>query len=169
MHALGADDNACLWFTSFLSKRTQVTCCSNAKSDPASISIGVAQGSIIGPLLFIVYVNDLPKCLKFCDVTRYADDTVLSFASFSTDEIQRKMNSDLNCIHNWLLDNQLSLNVDKSKFMLIGSSQRLSKLDEITISINDSALANVQSFLYLGILVNQYCTWGDHVTILVPG
>jgi hypothetical protein len=47
--------------------------------------------------------------------------------------------------------------------MLIGSSQRLSKIDSITISINDSALANVQSFLYLGILVNRYCTWGDHV------
>ena len=90
-------------------------------------------------------MNDLPKCLKFCDVTLYADDTVLSFASSSTDEIQRKMNSDLNCIHNWLLDNQLTLNVEKSKFMLIGSSQRLSKIDSITISINDSALANVQS------------------------
>ena len=123
IRALGADDNACLWFTSFLSNRTQVTCCNTAKSDPASIFIGVAQGSILGPLLFIVYVNDLPKCLKFCDVTLYADDTVLSFASSSTDEIQRKMNSDLNCIHNWLLDNQLTLNVEKSKFMLIGSSQ----------------------------------------------
>ena len=126
IRALGADDNACLWFTSFLSNRTQVTCCNTAKSDPASISIGVAQGSILGPLLFIVYVNDLPKCLKFCDVTLYADDTVLSFASSSTDEIQRKMNSDLNCIHNWLLDDQLTLNVENSKFMLIGNSQRLS-------------------------------------------
>jgi hypothetical protein len=130
----GADDNACIWFRSFLSNRSQVTCFRNVNSDPASISIGVAQCSILGPLLFIIYINDLPDVLEYCNVTLYADDTVLSYASSSIQEIQTKLNSDWNRISDWLNANQLTLNTKKTKFLLIGSNHRLSKIDSITIS-----------------------------------
>ena len=68
LSGLGVDDAARDWFNSFLSNRCQVTCCNNAMSDPASVSIGVAQGSILGPLLFIIYMNDLPDVLDHCSV-----------------------------------------------------------------------------------------------------
>ena len=64
-------------------------------SDIAPVSIGVAQGSVLGPLLFIIYMNDLPDVLQFCQVTLYADDTVLYVASKSAADLQRKINADL--------------------------------------------------------------------------
>ena len=82
-------------------------------SNQEPVSIGVAQGSILGPLLFVIYMNDLPDVLEHCSVTLYADNTVLSF------KIELKLNSDLNSVKNWMQTNQLTLKIKKSKFMLI--------------------------------------------------
>ena len=97
----GVDDTAQNWFDSFLSNRNQVTCCGRAQSDPDIVSVGVAQGSILGPLLFIIYMNDLPNVLESCSVTLYADDTVLYFSSKLISEIETKMNSDLRQVCDW--------------------------------------------------------------------
>ena len=72
LHLLGGDDHACEWFESFLSDRSQVTVYDNVQSKTAKISMGVAQWSIIGPLLFVIYVNDLPNVLESCQVTLFA-------------------------------------------------------------------------------------------------
>ena len=82
-------------------------------SNQEPVSIGVAQGSILGPLLFVIYMNDPPDVLEHCSVTLYADNTVLSF------KIELKLNSDLNSVKNWMQTNQLTLKIKKSKFMLI--------------------------------------------------
>ena len=82
-------------------------------SNQEPVSIEVAQGSILGPLLFLIYMNDLPDVLEHCSVTLYADNTVLSF------KIELKLNSDLNSVKNWMQTNQLTLKIKKSKFMLI--------------------------------------------------
>ena len=72
-----------------------MTNCNDGCSKIAPVSIGVAQGFILGPLLFIIYMNDLPDVLQFCQVTLYADDTVLYLASKSAADLQRKINADL--------------------------------------------------------------------------
>ena len=77
------DSTAYNWFEWYLSNRCQVTACNNSQSDQAIVPIGVPQGSILGPLLFTVYINDLPDRLEFCDITLYADDTVLFISSKS--------------------------------------------------------------------------------------
>ena len=83
----GVDDAAKAWFTSFLTNRKQVTSCNDVCSKVAPVSIGVAQGCI--------YMNDLPGVLQLCQVTLYADDTVLYLASKSTVDLQSKINADL--------------------------------------------------------------------------
>ena len=143
LSGLGVDDAARDWFNSFLSNRCQVTCCKNAMSDLPSISIGVPQGSILGPLLFIIYMNDLPDVLDHCSVTLYADDTVLYLASKSITKVESKINSDLSRVCSWMRANQLTLNIKKSKSMLIGSIARLSKVHSIVISTDSKPLEEV--------------------------
>ena len=160
---LGMDNVALEWLSSFLTNRCQITYCNGAYSDLTPISLGIAQGSILGPLLFICYMNDLPDVLKHCNVTIYADDTVLSYASKSISEFQSKINSDLRRICEWMQANKLTLNTKKSKFMVIGWHARLSKIDSIVILANNTPLEQVSSFPYLGLVINQNLTWCDHI------
>ena len=97
----GLDETVQNWFDSFLFNRSQVTCCANAQSVPDTVSVGVAQGSILGPLMFIIYMNDLPNVLEFCNITLYADYTVLYFSSKLIIEIESKLNSDLRNVCDW--------------------------------------------------------------------
>ena len=90
----------------------------NTQSDKDILSIGVPQGSILGPLLFTIYINDLPDHLKHCDVTLFAGDTVLYSSSISIHTIQSILNSDLDHLNRMLMLNQLSLNISKSKCLL---------------------------------------------------
>ena len=151
------------WFESYLSNRCQVTVCNGIKSSPETVQIGVPQGSILGPLLFTLYINDLLDYLEHCDVTLYADDTVLFISDKSLHNIKSHMNSDLEKLNNWLKLNYLTLSISKSKFMIIGSSQRLNKIDSISFKVDNMDLDEVSSFKYLGIVINNRLTWQDHV------
>ena len=159
----GVDETVQNWFDSFLFNRSQVTCCANAQSVPNTVSVGVAQGSILGPLMFITYMNDLPNVLEFCNIALYADDTVLYFFSKLITKIESKLNSDVRHVCDWLKHNQLTLNIKKSQFMLIGSNARLSRIDSIIISVDGKLLEEAQCFPYLGLVINKNLTWEDHV------
>ena len=117
----------------------------------------------MGPLLFSLYINDLPNYLEHCDVTLYADDTVLFIFDKSLHNIKSNMNSNLEKLNNWLKLSHLTLSTSKSKFMIIGSSQRLNKIDSISFKIDNMDLDEVSSFKYLGIIINDRLTWQDHV------
>ena len=92
-------------------------------SSSCFLSCDVSQGTIVGPLLFLLYINDLPNCLSNCEPRMYADDTHLTYAS---NNIQTSLNEDLENVQNWLRANKLTLNMTKTEFMLIASRQRLS-------------------------------------------
>ena len=151
------------WFESYLSARTQVTVHGQCTSKPAQVPIGVAQGSILGPLLFLIYINDLPDVLQHADITTYADDTAIYCSSSCSKDLELKLNYDLEKVCNWLKDNHLTLNVTKSNFMLIGSSQKLSSMNDITICADDKPLDSVHSIKYLGVTINENLTWEDHI------
>ena len=104
-------------------------------------------------------MNDLPNVLEFCNIAWYADDTVLYFSSKLVTEIE----SDLRHVCDWLKHNQLTLNIKKSQFMLIGSNARLSRIDSIIISADGKHLEEAQCFPYLGLVINKNLTWEDHV------
>ena len=147
------------WFKSYLSNRKQSTCYDNCLSKSADIDIGVPQGSILGPLLFSIYVNDLPKALKFMDITLYADDTVLYYSSKHLSSLRQSINADLENVSNWLELNHLTLNIGKSKSMIIGSSQKLKNVDTTL----HPTLEPVESFKYLGVMISKSLCWDDHL------
>jgi len=93
----------------------------------------------------------------------FADDTAFYCHENSLTDLQLKLNADLAAIKSWLHDNKLTLNVAKSKFMIIGSRMKLSQFNDIALVDNNDWLENVTEFKYLGVTINQYLTWHDHI------
>ena len=99
------------WFTDYLSNRQQVVIYDNYRSDNYPVSYGVPQGSILGPLLFLIYIDDLSKVLKHSDVIMYADDTVLYFSHEDIKNIEVALSEDMDAVAQWLQRNQLVINL----------------------------------------------------------
>ena len=118
LSSFGFNRSALQWFTSYLTNRTQSVCVNGVVSDSQTIMFGVPQGSVLGPLLFIMYINDLPHVIRFCNIELYADDTLLYFASSNVSSIETNLTTDLENVINWLHSNFLILNLRKTKIML---------------------------------------------------
>jgi len=88
LNSLGLDSNSMDWLKSYLSAREQVVLIGNCLSCPKPISVGVPQGSILGPLLFIIYINDLPQCLRHCKMILYADDTLIYSSAKTAQDVE---------------------------------------------------------------------------------
>ena len=136
------------WFQSYLTSRFQRTVIGQATSCNRRVSVGVPQGSILGPFLFSIYINDLPTCLKHTSVTLFADDTALYFSAKSTTDLQQMLNEDLASVAEWLNDHKLTLNVAKSNFMIIGSSQRLKSVEKFSLQICGEFLDKPDCYKY---------------------
>ena len=147
------------WFRSYLSGRVQQTMSVNALSPPAKITMGVPQGSILEPLLFLMYINGIQSELQHSKMTMFADDMAFYCHENSPTNLQSKLNADLAAITSWLHDNKLTLNVTKSKFMVIGG-RRVTNYNDIALVANNDQLENVTKFKYLGVIINQHLLLG---------
>ena len=152
------------WFTSYLSSRTAVTSINNIKSTPKPVTVGVPQGSILGPLLFLIFINDLPQCLKHCKSILYADDTLLYYSTKTENELQDKINEDLNSLSQWLNNNLLTLNYEKTKFMIFYNKNQSTNVD---IAIQNEKVSQETSFRYLGVTLSSDLTWHDHIDNMI--
>ena len=112
------------WFKSYLTNRTQRCSVNGCLSYFTTLKCGVPQGTILGPLLFLIYINDLPNCLSFSIPRMYADDTHITHAGSDLHLIQPSLSHDLEKLSKWLVSNRLTLNATKTEFMLIGSKYR---------------------------------------------
>ena len=162
----GINNNALQLLQSYLSNRKQYTVLDNVESSFLSIKTGVPQGSILGPLLFIIYVNDLHLASKMFQPVIYADDTTLS-ASLSTfgsagQDRDRHINNELNSISHWLKLNKLSLNSSKTKAMLFHNPRR--NVIYPLINIDQVAIEFVDTFNYLGIIIDKNLSWKSHIS-----
>ena len=127
----GVSGNELAWFKSHLQDRRQLCKVNGVSSRIEEIHCGVPQGSCLGPLLFIVYINDLPFCLESCQVTMYADDTSISFAAKSVNDLNMTLNRELDSLRKWLQGNKLSLNVLKTQAMGACGGTRLQVLQKL--------------------------------------
>ena len=157
----GIKGTALKWFTSYLSHRTQYVQYKDKTSSKSQITTGVPQGSILGPLLFIIYVNDLKNISKSFKFIIYADDTTLiePICSFENEE---SINSELCKVVEWLALNKLSLNAKKTKMMLFHYKQRNIKKNLPKLKINGIDIERVKEFNFLGVTIDENMSWKAH-------
>ena len=151
------------WFRSYLADRKQCVSISSSISDPLDIKYGVPQGSILGPTLFLLYINDIINVSKIFEVVQFADDTCLFLKNKTKNKLEELVNNEIAKVSDWLITNALSLNVSKSNFLYF----RAKKNDEpIKIKILDTDIENKEVVKYLGILIDDKLQWKSQVNMV---
>ena len=164
LNSYGINGVAGNWFRSYLSERKQKCFVNGHLSTNRLLRCGVPQGTILGPLLFLIYINDLPNCLSHSRARMYADDTHLTYASNDIDGIDHHFNEDLAKVSEWLVANRLTLNQSKTEFMLIGSRQRISTFNSSpSLTMNDVPIKQVSHTKSLGVHIDENLTWNVHI------
>ena len=158
------------WFRSYLSDRCQFTEINSVKSDILPITCGVPQGSILGPLLFLIYINDFPLSTNL-HLLSFADDTTVYTSGHNIFELTTIVNHELSKLYDWLCENKLSLNVQKTKYMIF-SAKSISIPNNIVISLNNNQLSRVganqneTSLKFLGVSLTENLNWKSHINTL---
>ena len=124
------------------------------------------MGSILGPLLFIIFINDLPSVISQSKIVLYADDTAILYSAKHKKEIENTLNQELVGVADWMYLHKLTLNVSKSKVMLFGSPQKTKKIDSFEVELNCDTLETVKEFKYLGIWYDSNLKWNRHIDVL---
>ena len=169
LNCYGVSDEELLFFASYLQNKSQCCSINGYQSNLKEVICGVPQGSILGPLLFIIYMNDLPAYVQDANITMYADDTSLDKAIRSSQQLEEELIPAFSKVCKWLEMNKLSLNTVKTEFMIIGTSQRLNQLDQspestpYIIRIDGGEIKRVKSVKYLGMIVDDKLTWEQHI------
>ena len=158
------DDLSLKWFTSYLSDRFQRVKITNEESSDQNIKYGIPQGSILGPLLFLLYINDLPLYLSNATPDLYADDTTLHYSSNCVADISVKLNEDMININEWCNNNDMVINTHKSNVMLVGSNRRL-QCNELNLNVfyNETLLNEVKCEKLLGIHIDNTLSWDQQI------
>ena len=152
---LGADDLTVQWFRSYLTGRTQVTDIGGTMSEPKGVTCGVPQGSILGPLLFLLNVNDMASAVR-CKLLLYADDSALIASGKNVADIESTLSSELEYVSNWLIDNKLSLHLGKTQSILFGTKRRLSTGVKLNVICNGNVIESKSNVTYLGVTLDQF-------------
>ena len=144
----GVKDTALKWFDSYLTNRLQYVTYNNIKSDKEKVKCGVPQGSILGPLLFLLYINDLTTVSTTSLSVLFADDTNIFMSGKNLPSMAMALNEQLTAIYEWLCCNKLSLNVLKTHYMIF--TQRNKKVNDISLYINNVSIEGVYVTKFLG-------------------
>ena len=144
------------WFKSYLIERSQQVKVNNVMSNTKCIKTGVPQGSILGPLLFILYINDLPLNIEHSLIDLYADDSTLHCKGNNLLQLTSNLQNDIHVIENWCSQNCMKLNAKKCKSMIIGSKQRLCLTgNSLDINISNEQIENVDCEKLLGLYIDK--------------
>ena len=163
----GVQQRELSWFKSYFSNRKQFCRVNGVDSKIGDIEIGVPQGSCLGPLLFLIFINDLPQAVQDSIVSMYADDTSLCYQSHDLTRLNKAINSDLKKLDTWLQGNKLSLNVEKTHSMLISTKQKQNSIKsqnkDLDLKIRDNDLEVVKKTKYLGVQIDSSLNWKEQI------
>ena len=157
----GIKDNELNWFDNYLSGRTQKVICNNQLSKTCKMSIGVPQGSILGPILFLLFINDLTQFSGLSHCNLFADDALFYVHGRDIESINSKLQNSIESIADWYKRNKLSLNVKKSNVMIIHRKKNVQ--DTIDVTINQNKLMQIDHVKYLGLHIDSKLQWQHHV------
>lgn len=154
------------WFKDYLDQRKQYVNLQYYESSKAVIKCGVPQGSILGPLLFLLYVNDIANISKILLPLIFADDTNLFLQGKSVNETIDIMNSEMVKVVKWLQVNKLLLNLDKTHYIIFHSNKKKINVHHSGIKINNQDVEFVNSTKFIGVILDEKLTWEKHILMI---
>ena len=160
----GVRNTALTFFTSYLTNRQQVVRCKSSTSGPPKLmTLGVPQGSVLGPLLFLIYINDIKHStpsIDFAEFYLFADDTALYLEEENCHQLQQSINQNLPHIITWLNCNRLTINAKKSNYQLFSNNKTV---PDLNISIHEHPIQRCFTVKYLGVLIDEDLRWTSHI------
>ena len=157
----GVRGKALEWFKSYLSNRNQFVQYKETKSTTHIVSCGVPQGSVLGPLLFIIYTNDLPNCLTHSKAILFADDTTVYSTSEDIPTLINNVNHDLDSLE-WFRSNKLSLNVGKTNYVVFKNNPRPIE-SNLNIKVGNISIEHKNVVKFIGVYIDAKLEWHDHI------
>ena len=156
LYAIGFSKHSVNWFQSYLINRTFLVNLGNIFSQPACVSSGVPQGSILGPLLFLIYINDMSQAAK-CNLFLYTDDTCLVFQQKDINEIEKQLNKESESICDWFVDSKLSIHFGdgKTKSIFFSTKFKTEKVRKLNIKYGDIQIKQHSKVRYLGCMLDE--------------
>ena len=148
---------------SYLCNRQQITKINHTYSDKQAITVGVPQGSILGPLLFIMYINDMPNITDLASFYVFADDTAVMIKAKSIEQLQIKVNQLMPIVTKWFQTNRLSLNASKSSYQIFSRNRS----SDINISLENTKIERKACVRYLGMYVDENLKWHSHIAYVL--
>ena len=152
----GVHDTALTWFSSYLTGWRQRTFTHSACSEWRQVTTGLPQGSILGPLLFLIFVNNLPAVVQHCTISLYADDTSIYVSNTNPTTVGVLLGEDLKHICDWLECNGLKINVDKTQLMVLCGHRKRHQEDQVQMNIGTTVVKKQTSVKYLGVTVDNH-------------
>ena len=152
------------WFRSYLNNRKQCTVLSDFESELEPVSCGVPQGSVLGPLLFLIYVNDIQYAISGANVKLFADDTNLFLHNRDPGQLFATANVCMAQLFNWFTANRLSLNLDKTNYSIFGPPHK--DIKTYNLYLNGKIIQNLECCKYLGIFIDSDLKWQDHINYI---